>query len=240
MKKIVQLTKVFIAWIASFIIAILVLLSLTFGNKRKAWQFWLHAWSRLMLKIVGVKYVISGKENLKGPAILTMNHQSLLDIFLLPAISPGIATFLAKKEVSKIPLISWVMKSCGCVFVDRKNTHKAIESIKEGLRNLPPSCSIIMFPEGTRSRNFKLLPIKKGIVHIAIQSRLPIITVGQYGMEKIGGGSNNLFFETGTVYLHVKKAIDTSSWSQEKMTNHLDEIKLSFESAIEQAKRDSE
>lgn len=232
MGKILQLFRSLLAWIATLSIAIIVMISLAFGNKRKIWEFWLHAWSRTLLKVLKIKLKVTGLENIKGPAIIAMNHQSIIDIFALPAIAPSLSTFLAKKEMEKVPLVSHVMKACGCILVDRKNTEKAIKSIEKGLKEMPRGCSIIMFPEGTRSRNFKLQEIKKGICHIAIQSKLPIVTIGQYGMKEIGGGSNNIFFKPGNLYLHANPKIETSHWKKENLESHLDEIKTSFEKAI--------
>ena len=240
MEKACQFFRTLLCWIFTLFVAIMVLLSLCVGNKRKVWQFWVRAWSGTIIKILKLKLLVTGQENLKSPAIVAMNHESILDIFVLPAVAPGFATFLAKKEVQKIPLVGRAMKACGCIFVDRSKTERAVKSIQDGLRDLPEDASILLYPEGTRSRNFTLRPLKKGIAHIAVQSKLPVITIGQYGMEKVGGGNNNLFFKPGILHLHVSPQIDTSSWSVNEIDEHIEEITSSMKDAISIAKKNSE
>lgn len=208
-----------------------------FSNKKKAWEFWLSAWAHSVLYVLNIKLKISGLENIKGPAIVAMNHQSIIDVFVLPAVAPRKATFLAKKEVSKIPLVAFGMKAGGCIFVDRKSTANAIKSIDKGLKKLPKDYSILIFPEGTRSRNFKLQKLKKGIFHIALQSKLPIVPIGYYGMEQIGGGDNNFFFKPRTLYLHANRKIDTSSWTRDHLETHIKTIETSLEESVAISKK---
>ena len=116
----------------------------------------------------------------------------------------------------------------------------AIESLREGLKKLPNDYSILIFPEGTRSTNFKLQPLKKGIVHIAIQSKRPIVTIGYYGMEKLVVVKEPYFSKPNPLYLHANKKIDTMHWKIETVDEHLEEIKESLVFAIEEAKKKSQ
>lgn len=239
MAKIPLLLRALICWILTIFIAVFFIFSMFLGNKRKVWEFWTHAWSKLMLFILGLKVKISGTQNIKGPAIIAMNHQSILDIFILPLVSPAKSSFLAKKEVSRIPLVSYVMRSCGCIFVDRKNTASAIKSIEKGLKELPTSYSLMMFPEGTRSKDFKLRPLKKGIFHIAKQSGFPIIPVGCYGIEKLGQGGSSIVYKPGTLYVHAHKKLETTGWKKENISTHLEELSDAIKEATLEAKNDS-
>ena len=209
-------------------------------GKKKAWEFWFTFYGQSLLRVLGIEVKITGQENIKGPAIFAMNHESLLDILLLPAVTPPQKTAIAKKEFDRMLFISFVMRAGQAIFVDRKNTQVAIESLREGLKKLPNDYSILIFPEGTRSTNFKLQPLKKGIVHIAIQSKRPIVTIGYYGMEKIGGGKGTLLFKPSPLYLHANKKIDTMHWKIETVDEHLEEIKESLVLAIEEAKKRSQ
>lgn len=236
MQKILSLFRALMCWILTLLIAVFFIFSMLIGNKRKSWEFWTHAWSKLMLFVLGIKVKVRGTENIKGPAIFVMNHQSILDIFILPSLAPANSTFIAKKEVSRIPLVSYVMRSCYSIFVDRKNTDSAIASIKKGLTTLPKGYSLIMFPEGTRSKDFKLRPLKKGVFHIAKQGAFSIIPLGCYGIEKLGLGGNNILYQPGTIYVHVNKKIETIHWKKENLENHLEEISNSIKEATNLAK----
>lgn len=238
MDKPIQLFRFTLSWFVTFIIAVCVLVHLLFGDRDKVWRYWVRTWSRTILKILKVELKVTGEENLVGPAIVAMNHESILDIFVSPLVAPGFATFLAKKEVGRIPLVGRAMAACGCIFVDRKNTERAKNSIKEGLKQLPCDASILIYPEGTRSRNYELQKLKKGICHIALQTKLPILPVGQHGMINIAGGRQELFFKPGTLYVHVGEKIVTKEWKTETIDKHREELSSAMKKAISKAKEE--
>lgn len=238
-KYLIAILKATLCWLLTAVYLIIAMFSILIFGKQRSWEFWFSFYGKSLLFVLGVKLKITGAENIKGPAIITMPHQSLLDIFILPAIAPKKSTGIAKKEFKRIPLFAYAMNAGHCIFVDRKNTEQAIKSIEDGLKLLPKDYSILIFPEGTRSPNFKLQKLKKGIVHLAIQSKRPIVTIGHFGMEEIGGKKGSIVFTPNTLHLHANKKIDTSDWKTEKIEEHLNEIKESFESATGQAKQDS-
>ena len=189
-----------------------------------------------MLHCLNIRLNVDGRSNSKGPAIFIMNHQSLADVCILPTLVPAASTFLVKKEVKKIPLISQVLQAGNCIFVDRKNVSKAIDSINKGLKNLPKHYSLLLFPEGTRSSDFTLRPFKKGIVHIAIQTKLPVIPIGVSGLEKIGGGKSKIM-KSGIVSVCIGKKIDTSTWSTDSIDQHVELLFKSVKLCVEQSKK---
>ena len=68
------------------------------------------------------------------------------------------------------------MKKAGCIFIDRSNREKAIASIETGMKNLPKNYSILMFPEGTRSKSEQLLPFKKGLFSYGYRKQITYYT----------------------------------------------------------------
>ena len=215
--------RMFIGWIYSFSCGIICVIMQYLYSPKRVWDFMFKAWALGLVKIFGIKLKVSGAENIKGPAIFVMNHQSIVDVFVLPAVASKEATFLAKKEISNIPIIARAMKLGGCVFVDRKNSKNAISSIRDGLSQLGKNSSLLIFPEGTRSDGQNLLPFKKGTGHIAIESRLPIIPIGHFGMQDICPAKAWLI-KPGTLHVHVGKAIDTTKWKSENIVEHTQEI----------------
>ena len=239
MKKIIlPFFKFLICWLVMIIYVFLALPCLIILGKKKTWEFWFPFFGKSLLKILGIKLKVSGLENIKGPAIFAMNHQSLIDILLLPAIAPKKSTPIAKESFKKIPFISFAMRAGSCIFVDRTNTKSAVQSLEEGLEKLPSDYSLLICPEGTRSLNFKLNPLKKGIVHVALKSKLPIITIGYYGMHKIGGKKGSLLFQANTLFIHANKKIETSHWKYQNLNQHLNEIRDSLVLSIETAKKE--
>jgi 1-acyl-sn-glycerol-3-phosphate acyltransferase len=229
--------KFLFAWMLSFFIAILAIISSFLVSNKNSWDFWLHLWGKVSLKILGIKMSVFGKDNISLPAIVIMNHQSIIDVFTFPLIfTKSRVVFLAKKEIKKIPLISRVMEFGGCIFIDRKRPRKAKEDIRIGLQKLPKEYSLLIFPEGTRSKDYaKMLPFKKGTVHIALQTGLPIIPIGQYGMHEVEE-KRNIMYKKGTICFHVGEKIETKNWNIKNVNEYTKILENSVKECIEKAK----
>jgi len=134
------------------------------------WVLWAHR--------VEVEYLGPGLDELRKPRsyIYVANHQSLLDIPALMKFLTLNSCFVAKKELSYIPIFGWAGFLIGTIFIDRKrgaqnkNLEKVLHYLKSGI-------SIIFFPEGTRSLNEDLGEFKKGAFVFAIQSQTDIIPI---------------------------------------------------------------
>ncbi|MBC61531.1 MAG: hypothetical protein CMP11_03660 [Zetaproteobacteria bacterium] len=235
MKIILKIIRLLLAILTSFFFAVFATFTMFFIRKQKIWEYCFSKWANISLRALGIQIEISGKENLHSPAIYIMNHKSVADIFILPAISPSKSTILAKKEIEYIPFLSSAMKKGGCIFIDRSNKEKAIESMRKGLEDLGKDYSILVFPEGTRSETEEILPFKKGPFHIALHSKLPIIPVGSYGLHKIGVGKN-ILLNPGKVFVHIGEKIETKNWCIENINNHIKEMEESVKKSIAQSK----
>lgn len=119
---------------------------------------------------------IEGAENIpcQGAAILACNHQSLADPpFIAAAVSRRQVYFVAKKELKTMPVIGWIVRGCGCVWVDRRaRDGKALQGAFEVLRQ---NRLLGIFPEGTRSKSGKLLPAHSGVATLALHTGVPVI-----------------------------------------------------------------
>lgn len=135
-------------------------------------------WSNFTLKSIGIKLDVTGLENVpKENCVFISNHQGFMDIpVILSAIDKPIG-FIAKKELEKFPFVSYWMREIKCSFMDRSNIREAIKSINEGINALNEGQSMVIFPEGTRSKSRKLGEFKKGSMKLAIKSKKPIVPV---------------------------------------------------------------
>ena len=122
------------------------------------------------------------------------NHESALDIILGVATIPNKIVFLAKKELFRIPIFGLAMKAAGMIKIDRQNPEIAIKSVDYAVDSLiRSSFSTLIYPEGTRSENGKLLPFKKGGFILAIRSQLPIVPITILGAgEALSKGKYNI------------------------------------------------
>jgi 1-acyl-sn-glycerol-3-phosphate acyltransferase len=134
---------------------------------------------RFGVLLVGVRIEVRGLEHLE-PArtyIFMANHVSNLDPpVLIPAI-PGRCSVLVKKELFRVPVLGTGMKLAELVPVDRSDREAAIESVQAAVRVLHKGLHMIIYPEGTRSSDGRLLTFKKGPFHLAMDSGVPVIPV---------------------------------------------------------------
>lgn len=145
-------------------------------------------WSQMMLWAAGVRVEFDGLDRLSLPEgrILVANHVSWYDVFALAAHLPVEYRFIAKKELQRIPIFGPAWKVCGHISIDRTDRERAIESLAEAARQIRERrVTIVMFPEGTRSRTGSLRPFKKGAFVLALQAGVPIVPVGILGSRRI-------------------------------------------------------
>jgi len=143
-------------------------------------------WSRILLAAAGARTTVEGMEHVPaGPCLFASNHQSLLDIPALFLVLPGNARFLAKESLFRIPVLGWAMTASGCIPIDRGNRARAVRSLREAAARVRAGRSVVFFPEGTRSREGKLAPFKKGGFHLAREAQVPVVPVAVSGSYRI-------------------------------------------------------
>ena len=169
------------AWAITIVMSSLQLFFTLVGMGRWSWEFIPYYWSVMIFATLGIQVNVVGIEKLAGPAIFVMNHQSLVDVVLVPRILPRKILYVVKKELEKIPFFGPAVCSTGAIAVNRRDPVAAISSINEGLARLSHQCSVMVFPEGTRTSDGEVKDFKKGFLHIARASGLPVIPVGISG-----------------------------------------------------------
>ncbi len=147
-----------------------------------------HNWARLLLGAAGVTVTAEGLEHVSPTEaqIIVANHQSWFDILALFLILPVELRFVAKKELFAIPFFGQVLRALGHVRLDRANLKAAIEAYGIASTYIREQrLSVLVFPEGTRSRTGKLQPFKAGPFVLGIQSGAPIVpayVAGTFGI----------------------------------------------------------
>jgi len=136
-------------------------------------------WSRDILKAAGTPVVAEGLELIPKdqPVIYVSNHSSMFDIWALFATLPGSVRFVAKRELFRIPLLGSAMLAVGHVPIDRSARKSAFQAYDEAARRIQGGTSVLVFPEGTRSRTGELLPFKNAPFGLAIAAQVPILPV---------------------------------------------------------------
>ena len=157
--------------------------TILFTGKKENFKFFGVIWGKTLSFIFNIKLVVKGKHNLQNRNyVFASNHSSLIDIPLLFIAVNRYTVFIAKSELSKIPIFKSILDMAGFIFVDRKNNDNAVKSMNnlmDDIKKIPRSVAI--FPEGTRTSDGELLPFKKGAAIFAINTDIPVIPVAISG-----------------------------------------------------------
>lgn len=182
------------------------------------------------LWLSGSRLSVTGAEHLdpNRPALYVVNHTSMLDLFVALRLMPYGSVGVVKKEVIYYPFFGQLYLLTGHLRVDRSSNDKAVASMKElaGVVNAA-RLSIFMSPEGTRSRDGRLLPFKKGTVHMAIQTGLPVVPIVIHGAYK-GWKRAEFAIHKTCIEVEVMPAIDTSDWSADRSSEATEQIRQVF------------
>ena len=173
-------------------------------------------WSNFVIGIAGLNLTVIGRENIPNePCVFVGNHQSNLDIPIILANINRLTGAVAKKEMEKIPVMRYWMKEIHSVFMDRENPREALKAISEGVENLKNGYSMVIFPEGTRSRSNNMGEFKKGSMRLAIKAGVPIIPITFYDTHK-GMEGNNGKVKKANAKLIIDKPIYMDKMSKEE------------------------
>ena len=172
-------------------------------------------WARGILFVSRIKVTVNGLANI-DPAqsyVYMSNHQSNFDIPVLLACLPVQFRWLAKAELFKIPIFGRAMRGAGYVKIDRFNQEAAFESLSEAAEKMKNGVSVMIFPEGTRSRDGNIRPFKKGGFVMAMDAGVPIVPIVLKGTWTIMDKSS-LRINTGQVSLNIEPPIATTGYTR--------------------------
>jgi 1-acyl-sn-glycerol-3-phosphate acyltransferase len=145
-------------------------------------------WARWLLWAAGVDVRVEGTAHVAADRaqIIVSNHVSWFDVLALAAHTPKRYRFVAKQELARVPIFGHAWQAAGHVAVDRSDRQRAVASLDTaGKRIRDEHSSIIIFPEGTRSRTGELLPFKKGAFVLALDNGIEIVPATVRGTLRI-------------------------------------------------------
>lgn len=175
----------------SLVVATLGTMALLVGviyPSRRVFAWTATTWSRVVLLLSGTRLLVEGQQRVADgmPRFFMANHQSALDIPILVAALSGDVRFMAKKALFAIPVFGWILSRYGFAPIDRSSarvTAATLDRMLEKLRRHPISFAV--FPEGTRTRDAKLLPFRRGTMKIGQRSGLPVVPVTIDGSYRV-------------------------------------------------------
>jgi len=170
-------------------------------------------WANLNCILTPVFIKVKGKKNiLKGQSyVIVVNHQSAYDILVLYARLGIDFKWVMKKEIRKIPGVGFGSQAIGHIFIDRSSSQAAIKTINAAKSKIKNGTSVVIFPEGTRSKAHEMLPFKKGAFWFAFDLNLPILPVTIKGTREILP-SGSLKLLPGKAEIIIHPAIDIKTY----------------------------
>lgn len=176
----------------------------------KVQQFWSRSFFWLMflpVSVDGQEHIVPGQSY-----VFVANHQSMFDVWLVYGWLPVIFKWLMKAELRKVPFVGTGCKAAGHIFIDRRNTKAALESLKNVEKQLVNGVSTVIFPEGTRSLNGEVGRFKRGAFQIAWDLGLPVIPLSLDGCYEVLP-KGKPFVYRAPVHMHIGEPIDLKQFS---------------------------
>lgn len=189
--------------------------------------------------LAGVKTVVHHRERLNAsmPAIYVANHTSTLDLFLSIWLGPVDACGVLKKEVVYIPFFGPLVWLSGHLLIDRKNHQSAVESLRQTAELMKKHhLGAFIMPEGTRSPDGRLLPFKRGFVHLAVATGLKVVPLVYPGLHRTWK-KGSLKLQSMTCHVQVLEPIDTSHWKEETAAQHAEDVRRRMAEALPEEQR---
>jgi len=165
---------------------------------------------RGILRISGIKLVVTGTENIdpNRAYVYVPNHTSFYDIPAMQLSVPNRMVMIFKKELGRIPFFGWQLELGPYISVDRKNPKSGMKSIEEADRLLNErKYSVLLFAEGTRSKDGEVQEFKRGAFYLAVKVKHPIVPVTIVGARERGNAGGRFKIVPGTIYVHYDKPI---------------------------------
>lgn len=192
-------------------------------------------WARFGLALNSTPVELRGVEHLPdGPFILMSNHQSNFDILALIHAIPRRICWIAKKELFDIPVFGASMRRGGYIPLDRSDGRKALKSMEQAAAIIRNGSTVVMFPEGTRTKDGRLLPFKRGGFMLAVRAGVPVVPVTVNGSGKVNpGGLIKLFPGKITLTLHPPVLLPEGIKKSEAEEWLLERVHTAIESGLE-------
>ena len=173
---------------------------------------------RLMIRVIGIRVEAEGARHLDQPRgfVMMVNHTSFLDHFVMATLMARHMAGLEKAENFRVPVYGSLVRWWGNVPVVREDPEQAREAIRRAEKILAGGTAIGLAPEGTRSKDGRLGPFKKGGFHLARETKAPIVPVSMIGMHEINP-DRKFRIVPGTVKVIVHPPIDSTEGTLDEL-----------------------
>jgi 1-acyl-sn-glycerol-3-phosphate acyltransferase len=223
--------------LATFALSSFTVVAALFGARPELYEWIARTWGRVVLWASGVRVEVQGPENLRldRPQIVASNHQSWYDVFAIAANLPKTFRFVAKEELARIPIFGRAWNTAGHISVNRSDRVQAIRTLEHfGDLIRKDNSIIVIFPEGTRSRDGKLLPFKKGAFMLALHTHVDIVPTAVLGSRAILK-KGDWRIRKGRIIVRFGQPIPTVGYTESNRDELIALVRSQIEKMLEEA-----
>lgn len=232
MKKVLYFIYMWIIFMPVFLIltiltAVTVIIGCFLGGERIFAYYPGMIWSWLTCYLALCPVQVKGRQflNKKQSYIFVANHQGAFDIFLIYGFLRTHIKWVMKKGIRKIPFVGAACRAAGFIFVDNSTPKAAARTVEEAERKLTNGVSLIIFPEGSRSYDGKMIRFKKGAFQIACDVHLPIVPITLNGpFDVLPIGSVNIRPHRMEMIIHPPVSVEQGDDSHKSLQQLADKI----------------
>ncbi|HEX8558597.1 MAG TPA: lysophospholipid acyltransferase family protein, partial [Pyrinomonadaceae bacterium] len=206
-------------------------LMLSLFDRRGRMQHWCaRTWSRMITRTALIEVRAHGAGQLRAAEsyVFLSTHQSWMDIPVMLGYLPARLRIAAKREVFLIPFLGWHMTRAGHIPINRGSTAESVESLRRAARLLGGGVSAFLFPEGTRTRDGSLQPLKKGGFRLAMESGLPVVPVTIAGTRR-AMPRGSMALRAGPVEMHISPPVPTAGLGEADLPRLMQQVRDALE-----------
>lgn len=191
-------------------------------------------WARFLAWITPMFLRVEGRDNIDNNQsyVVVVNHQSQYDILALYGWLGVDFKWVMKMELRKVPVLGIACEKLGHIYIDRSDTQKALNSINAAKKKITGGTSVLFFPEGSRSREGKLNPFKKGAFRMALDLEIPILPVTLVDTRDILP-SDTMDLFPGRAVMKIHPPISIEGYNEQSISQLMDDVKDVIQSGLE-------
>ena len=232
--RIYQVLIVIPTLVVATIVASVVTIIMCAFTKGRFWGYYpAKIWAILFCWLNFVSVKVDGRQNIdpKTSYVFVANHQGAYDIFSLYGFLGHNFKWMMKSSLAKIPFVGYACRSSGHIFVDRTNANSIRQSMDKARKQLSRGMSLVVFPEGSRSRTGRIGAFKRGAFFLATELSLPVVPITIDGAYNILPRST-AFPRPGRITLTIHKPIEPDSEGHHDLNKLMETSKQAIESGF--------
>ena len=201
---------------------------------------WFRNLGPVLAKVNPWRIQVSGREHVKAGQVyvIVSNHQSMADIPVISFLRVD-NKWLGKAELFRFPVLGWMLRMAGDVPIDRSSRRVGAKAMLQCARYLRQRCSVVFFPEGTRSRDGRVLPFNEGPFHLAVREQVPILPLVVEGSGNALPRNSWIFGKAQDIHLRILEPVSVDGWSMEQVPALRDAVRQRIVDELDRLRSDT-